>query len=430
MHNIKQIFAYEILDSRGNPTIECKVTLESGAFAKASVPSGASTGSHEAFELRDKDTDRYFGKGVSNAVGNINNPIANKLIGMDATAQLELDRAMLELDNTSNLANLGANSILAVSEAAARAASVSLNIPLYEYLGGAQASYMLPVPFMNILNGGAHANNNVDIQEFMIVPVNFSSFKKALQAGSEVYKSLAIILQEQRLNINVGDEGGYAPDLASTECALDYITEAIVKAGYRPGKDICIALDAAANEFYNNNTYTANNRRYSSAEWVEYLVELSANYPIMSIEDGLAEDDFQGWQLLTSELGDKVQLVGDDLFVTQVKRLSMGITDNMANSILIKPNQVGSITGTLESINLAKEASYSFMISHRSGDTEDSFIADLAVASNSGQIKTGAPSRGERVAKYNRLLEIELELGSKAKYAASHVFAKCPQFKG
>ena len=430
MHNIKQIFAYEILDSRGNPTIECKVTLESGASAKASVPSGASTGSHEAFELRDKDTGRYFGKGVSNAVSNINNPIANKLIGMDATAQLELDRAMLELDNTSNLANLGANSILAVSEAAARAASVSLNMPLYEYLGGSQDSYMLPVPFMNILNGGAHASNNVDIQEFMIVPVNFSSFKKALQAGSEVYKSLAIILQEQKLNTNVGDEGGYAPDLASTESAFDYITAAIVKAGYCPGKDICIALDAAANEFYNNNTYTANNRNYSSAEWVQYLVELSAKYPIMSIEDGLAEDDFQGWQLLTAELGDKVQLVGDDLFVTQVKRLGMGITDNMANSILIKPNQVGSVTGTLESINLAKEADYSFMISHRSGDTEDSFIADLAVASNSGQIKTGAPSRGERVAKYNRLLEIELELGSKAKYAARHVFSKCPQFKG
>jgi enolase len=430
MHDIKQVLAYEILDSRGNPTIECKVSLESGAYAKASVPSGASTGTHEAYELRDNDAARYLGNGVINAVHNINSVISNEVVGIDATNQLKLDSAMLQLDNTDNLESLGANSILAVSLAAARASAVSLNVPLYEYLDSGQSSYMMPVPFMNILNGGHHADNNIDIQEFMVVPVNFSSFKRALQAGAEIYQALGAILKEHKLNTNVGDEGGYAPNLSSTNEALDYVVQAIVRAGYKPGVDVYIALDVAASEFYNNNAYnlSVNNASYSSKEWVNYLVDLSKQYPIISIEDGLAEDDFAGWQLLTDELGDKLQLIGDDLFVTQIDRLKSGVKYNMANSILIKPNQVGSITGMLETITLAKKSNYSFMISHRSGDTGDAFIADLAVASNAGQIKTGAPCRGERVAKYNRLLEIEQMLGNKAKYAAKHILVKYPQF--
>ena len=430
MHNIRKVLAYEILDSRGNPTIECKVSLSGGACAKASVPSGASTGTHEAFELRDNDSSRYLGKGVLNAIRNINNIIAGGVVGIDATDQLKLDQAMLQLDNTSNLENLGANSILAVSSAAARAAADSLHVPLYEYLSSSKNSYSMPVPFMNILNGGSHADNNIDIQEFMIVPVRFPNVKRAIQAGAEIYQALGAILKEHKLNTNVGDEGGYAPNLSSTSEALDYVMQAIVRAGYKPGTDVYIALDVAASEFYSNNTYNVgiNNSSYSAEQWVGCLVELSEKYPIISIEDALAEDDFVGWKLLTEKLGSKLQLIGDDLFVTQIARLKSGVKNNMANSILIKPNQVGSITGMLETIALAKKSNYSFMISHRSGDTDDAFIADLAVASDACQIKTGAPCRGERVAKYNRLLEIEQELGVKAKYAASHILAKYPEF--
>ena len=430
MHNIRKVLAYEILDSRGNPTIECKVSLSGGACAKASVPSGASTGTHEAFELRDNDSSRYLGKGVLNAIRNINNIIAGGVVGIDATDQLKLDQAMLQLDNTSNLENLGANSILAVSSAAARAAADSLHVPLYEYLSSSKSSYSMPVPFMNILNGGSHADNNIDIQEFMIVPVRFPNFKRAIQAGAEIYQALGAILKEHKLNTNIGDEGGYAPNLSSTSEALDYVMQAIVRAGYKPGTDVYIALDVAASEFYSKNTYNIgiNNSSYSAEQWVGCLVELSAKYPIISIEDALAEDDFVGWKLLTEKLGSKLQLIGDDLFVTQIARLKSGVKNNMANSILIKPNQVGSITGMLETIALAKKSNYSFMISHRSGDTDDAFIADLAVASDACQIKTGAPCRGERVAKYNRLLEIEQELGVKAKYAASHILAKYPEF--
>lgn len=389
------------------------------------MPSGASTGTYEAFELRDNDSSRYFGKGVTKAISNIEAAIAEQVVGLDAREQLEIDNLMLEADGTQNLKNLGANSILAVSTAAARSAASAIGAPLYKYLG--EDNYMLPVPFMNILNGGAHANNNVDIQEFMIVPVNFSSFGDALRAGSEIYKALGMILKEHNLNTNVGDEGGYAPDVSGTGSALDYIMSAIARAGYRPGIDVYIALDVAANELYQGGLYTANSQEYASDKWVEYLEKLSGAYPIISIEDALAEDDFEGWQLLTARLGDKLQLIGDDLFVTQVSRLKSGIELNMANSILIKPNQVGSISGMLDTIALAKEAGYSFMLSHRSGDTDDTLIADLAVALKSGQIKTGAPCRGERVAKYNRLLEIERELGSKAKYAARYVLTKCPQ---
>ncbi len=430
MHNIRKVLAYEILDSRGNPTIECKVSLSGGACAKASVPSGASTGTHEAFELRDNDSSRYLGKGVLNAIRNINNIIAGGVVGIDATDQLKLDQAMLQLDNTSNLENLGANSILAVSSAAARAAADSLHVPLYEYLSSSKNSYSMPVPFMNILNGGSHADNNIDIQEFMIVPVRFPNVKRAIQAGAEIYQALGAILKEHKLNTNVGDEGGYAPNLSSTSEALDYVMQAIVRAGYKPGTDVYIALDVAASEFYSNNTYNVgiNNSSYSAEQWVGCLVELSEKYPIISIEDALAEDDFVGWKLLTEKLGSKLQLIGDDLFVTQIARLKSGVKNNMANSILIKPNQVGSITGMLETIALAKKSNYSLMISHRSGDTDDAFIADLAVASDACQIKTGAPCRGERVAKYNRLLEIEQELGVKAKYAASHILAKYPEF--
>lgn len=417
---IKNIFAYEILDSRGNPTIACDCELDTGDRSNSAVPSGASTGSLEACELRDKYSKRYRGKGVLKAIKNINDIIAPKLVGLDPSCQEEIDDIMLTLDGSSNLDNLGANAILAVSLAVAQAAAKAEKKEFFHYIGDSSL-YSLPVPFMNILNGGEHADNNIDIQEFMIVPVGFGTFSEALRAGTEIYHSLAKLLHDNKLSTCVGDEGGFAPNLAAVTEVFDYMTQAIQNAGYKAGKDIFFAIDAAASEFYKDGSYVLSGlgKSYTCQEWVDFLEELVNRYPIISIEDGMAENDELGWSLLTKRLGRRVQLVGDDLFVTQAKVLLAGIEKELANAILIKPNQVGSLTGTLLTIGLAKQQGYNFMISHRSGETSDTTIADLAVATGAGQIKTGAPCRGERLAKYNRLLEIEKKLGSNAIYTGS-----------
>jgi enolase len=424
MPTIIDISAREILDSRGNPTVEVDVTLESGAAGRAAVPSGASTGEHEALELRDGDAKRYLGKGVLQAVQNIEEQIAPALNGMEATDQIGIDRLMLELDGSDNKGKLGANAILGVSMAVARAAANELNMPLYRYLGGPMAR-LLPTPLMNILNGGAHATNTVDFQEFMVVPVGAESFSDALRMGAEVFHSLKKVLVKRKLATGVGDEGGFAPDLKNDEEAITVILEAIEQAGYAPGKEIALALDCAASELHKNGTYTFKKSGAGSRD-AQGMIDLYAGwldkYPIVSIEDGLAEDDWDGWAQLTSALGDRVQLVGDDLFVTNTEFLARGIENDVANSILVKVNQIGTLTETLEAIELARAAGYSAIISHRSGETEDTFIADLAVATNSGQIKTGSASRSDRIAKYNQLLRIEEQLGEVAEFAAGGPF--------
>jgi enolase len=425
MITIQAIKAQEILDSRGNPTVEAQVILSSGETARASVPSGASTGSREAIELRDNDPKRYLGKGVLHAVSFIQNNLAKALKGMDVTHQTEIDHAMISLDGTSNKEKFGANALLAVSLAVAKAAAASSKEPLYQYLGK-HSNYILPVPMMNIINGGAHADNNLDFQEFMILPIGLPTFSDALRAGTEVFHCLKQLLKAKHYQTNVGDEGGFAPDLPNQEAAFDLILEAITRAGYRPQQDICLGLDIASNELFRDGKYhlESEKRVLSAAEFIDYLAGFVDQYPIISIEDGMAEDDWSGWSALTKRLGDRVQLVGDDLFVTNTTLLRKGITEQVANAILIKPNQIGTLTETLDAIQMAKQANYNTVISHRSGETEDTFIADLAVATNAGQIKTGSLCRTDRVAKYNQLLRIEAELGSKGKYASRSVFAK------
>ena len=420
---ISDVYAREVLDSRGNPTVEVEVHLETGVMGRAMVPSGASTGAHEAVELRDGDKNRYLGKGVLKAVENVNNIIAPELIGMNVLDQVGIDNLLIELDGTENKGKFGANAILGVSMAAARAAAIELEIPLYVYLGGFNAK-TLPVPMMNILNGGAHADNNVDIQEFMVMPVGAESFAHALRMGAEIFHSLKAVLKEKGLNTAVGDEGGFAPNLSSSEEALQTIMAAIEQAGYKPGEDVKLALDVASTEFYKDGKYELAGEGVSktSEEMVSYLEMLVNKYPIISIEDGLAEDDWDGWKQLTERIGDRVQLVGDDLFVTNTRRLSQGIEQATANSILVKVNQIGTLTETFDAIEMAKRAGYTAVISHRSGETEDSIIADIAVATNAGQIKTGAPSRTDRVAKYNQLLRIEDELDTVGKYAGLSAF--------
>lgn len=417
MSVIIDVYAREVLDSRGNPTVEVEVILEDGTMGRAMVPSGASTGAHEAVELRDEDKSRYNGKGVLKAVDNVNNIIAPEVIGMDATRQAEIDQLMIDLDGTPNKGKLGANGILGVSLAVARAAANYMDLPLYQYIGGVNARD-LPVPMMNILNGGKHADNNVDIQEFMIVPVGANSVTQAVQMGVEVYHSLKKVLSQKGLATAVGDEGGFAPNLPSNEAALDVIMEAITAAGYQPGQDIFLALDVAATELYNDGQYhlESTNQKLSSSQMVDFYAKLADKYPLLSLEDGLAEDDWEGWKLLTEKLGGKIQLVGDDLFVTNTSRLSRGIETGVCNSVLIKVNQIGTLTETLDTIEMAKRAGYTCVISHRSGETEDSTIADIAVATNAGQIKTGAPARTDRVAKYNQLMRIEEELEDMARY--------------
>jgi enolase len=420
MSAIVDIHARQILDSRGNPTVEVDVITEDGALGRAAVPSGASTGAHEAVELRDGDKKVYMGKGVLKAVENVNDIIADKLIGYDVFEQNLIDHKMLKLDGTDNKAELGANAILAVSLAAAKAAAIECNMPLYRYVGGVNAN-TLPIPLMNILNGGSHADNSIDFQEFMIVPVNADSFSEALQMGTEVFHHLKNVLKKKGYSTNVGDEGGFAPNIKSNEEAIETVLKAIEEAGYKPGKDIYIAMDAATTEFYDEKTgiYSfkkSDNRQMTSSEMVSYWKEWTGKYPIISIEDGLAEDDWKGWAELTKTIGDKVQLVGDDLFVTNTKRLAKGIDKGVANSILVKVNQIGSLTETIDAVNLATRNSYTNIMSHRSGETEDVTIADLAVALNSGQIKTGSASRTDRIAKYNQLLRIEEELGKNAYY--------------
>lgn len=422
MSAIIDVYAREVLDSRGNPTLEVEVISEDGGFGRAIVPSGASTGAHEAVELRDND-ERYMGKGVEQAVRNVNEIIAKELIGFDVLNQITIDKYLIELDGTDSKSKLGANATLGVSIAAAKAAADELGLPLYEYLGGAGAR-TLPVPMMNILNGGKHADNNVDIQEFMIMPVGGVDFKESLRMCAEVYHNLKKVLKSEGLNTAVGDEGGFAPDLKSNEDAISYIIKAVEKAGYKPGKDIYIAIDAAASEFYENGKYNlkGENKILTSKEMVEYYKYLVDKYPIISLEDGLFEDDWEGWQELTKELGKKIQIVGDDLFVTNIKRLKEGVEKKVGNSILIKLNQIGTITETLETIEYAKKHGYTCVISHRSGETEDVTIADLAVAINAGQIKTGAPARTDRVAKYNQLLRIEDALGEEGVYEGIDTF--------
>ena len=417
MSHIVEVKGREILDSRGNPTIEVDVKLDSDAFGRAQVPSGASTGAFEALEMRDND-ERYDGKGVQNAVSNINEIIGPKLLGTDASAQREIDAEILSLDGTENKERLGANALLGVSLAMSKAAADDKNMPLYQYLGGVEAN-ILPVPLMNIINGGEHADNNVDLQEFMIAPAGASSFKEALRAGAEIYHALKKVLHGLGLNTAVGDEGGFAPDLKSNSQAVEVIIEAISEAGYEAGKDVFIALDPASTEYYEDGKYVlkSENRSLSSEEMVDFYADWTEKYPIFSIEDGMAEEDWDGWKMLTERIGDKVQIVGDDLFVTNVKRLEKGINNSVANAILIKVNQIGTLTETLDTIEMAKKAGYSNVISHRSGETEDTTISDLAVAVSAGQIKTGAPCRTDRVAKYNQLLRIEEELGEIAKYA-------------
>ncbi len=424
MTEIIDIHAREILDSRGNPTIEVDVYLESGAMGRAAVPSGASTGTREAVELRDGDKKRFNGKGVLKAVQNVNTIIADKIVGMDAAEQVEIDNALLEIDGTDNKGKLGANAILGVSLAVAKAAADYFDLPLYRYIGGTNAK-VLPVPLLNILNGGKHADNNVDFQEYMIVPAGASSFREAMRMAAEVYHSLKSYLKSKGLSTSVGDEGGFAPDMNSNGEPIEIILEGIKKAGYEPGKDIFIALDPASSEFYKDGKYIlgAENKELSSEEMVEYYKKLVEKYPaIISIEDGMAEQDWNGWKIMTDVLGDKIQLVGDDIFVTNKKILAEGIEKGVANSILIKVNQIGSLTETLDTIELAKTNAYTCVVSHRSGETEDSTIADLVVATNIGMIKTGAPARSERLAKYNQLLRIEEELGDNAIYAGLKAF--------
>ncbi|MGF7056670.1 phosphopyruvate hydratase [Brassicibacter mesophilus] len=425
MTMITDIYAREILDSRGNPTIEVEVWTESDAYGRAAVPSGASTGAFEAVELRDDDKNRYLGKGVMKAVDNVNEIIAPEIIGMDALDQVGIDMRMIELDGTENKGKLGANAILGVSMAVAKAAADALGLPLYQYLGGVN-SKTLPVPMMNILNGGKHADNNVDIQEFMVMPVGASNFREALRMGAEIFHNLKKVLKDKGLNTAVGDEGGFAPNLKSNEEALATIVEAIEKAGYKPGEDVYLALDVAATELYDKNTkiykLAGEGKELTSIQLIEFYTSLVDKYPIISIEDGLDEEDWEGWKLITERLGARVQLVGDDLFVTNTNRLESGIKKGVANSILIKLNQIGTITETLDAIEMAKRAGYTAVISHRSGETEDSTIADLVVAVNSGQIKTGAPSRSDRVAKYNQLLRIEDMLGEVSQYRGKEVF--------
>ncbi len=418
MFEIEQVHAREVLDSRGNPTVEVEVALTGGGFGRAIVPSGASTGTHEALELRDGDG-RYAGKGARRAVENVRSQIGPQIIGLAATDQGELDRLLLELDGTKNKQNLGANAILGVSMATALAAADGLGLPLYRYLGGLNAN-LLPTPMMNVVNGGAHADNNLDIQEFMIVPLSFPTFAEALRAGAETFQALKKVLKGRGLNTAVGDEGGFAPSLASNEDALKSIEDAIVKAGYTPGKDIYLALDCAASEFAKDGAYRleAENRTLSSEDLVGYYLELASRHPILSIEDGFAEDDWEGWAAMTKALGARLQIVGDDLFVTNLERLERGIAASSANSILVKLNQIGSLTETLDAIHRAHRAGWSAVVSHRSGETEDTTIADLAVATATGQIKTGSLCRSERIAKYNRLLRIEEELGAAARYGS------------
>ena len=415
MPEIVQVSAREILDSRGNPTVEAEVHTVSG-FGRAAVPSGASTGEHEAIELRDGDKKRYLGKGVKQAVENVIDKLGPAIVGMSALEQPSIDQKLIEADGTPNKGKLGANSILAVSMAVARAAADTVGIPLWRYLGGVQAR-VLPTPLMNIINGGAHADNGLEIQEFMIVPLGFTSFSKALRCGTEVFHNLKAILKKEGLTTAVGDEGGFAPRLGTNEDALKRILQAIDAAGYKAGEDVALALDCAASEFYKDGKYTFDKKQYTAAELADIYAKLCETYPIVSIEDGFAEDDWDGWKLITDKLGKKVQLVGDDLFVTNKERLARGIKEKIANSILIKLNQIGSVTETLDTIRLASGAAYTSVISHRSGETEDAFIADLAVATNAGQIKTGSLSRSDRIAKYNQLLRIGYELGDGQVYS-------------
>lgn len=426
MSEIIDILGREILDSRGTPTVEVDVVLDDGSFGRAAVPSGASTGVHEAVELRDGDKSRFNGKGVLKAVNAVNTDLYDAIIGMDASEQIEIDRAMIEVDGTENKGKLGANAILGLSLAVAKAGAESAGLPLYRYIGGTLA-HVLPVPMMNILNGGKHADNPIDIQEFMIMPVGASSCSEAIRMGAEIFQALKSNLKKAGMNTNVGDEGGFAPNIGSAKEALTFIVKAIETAGYKPGDDVVLALDAASSEFYN-----ADDKKYhlegegkvlTSAELVQYYADLAAEFPIMSLEDGMAEDDWEGWDLLTKKLGSKIQLVGDDLFVTNTKRLKMGIERKVANSILIKVNQIGSLTETLEAVDMAHRAGYTAVLSHRSGETEDSTIADIAVATGCGQIKTGSLSRSDRLAKYNQLIRIEEELGDTAVYAGRSIFA-------
>ena len=424
MSEIIEVLGRQILDSRGNPTLEVDVTLESGAMGRAAVPSGASTGSREAVELRDKNPRFYMGKGVSKAVKNVNTKIAAEIIGIEVTEQVLIDRLMIGMDGTDNKSNLGANAILGVSLAVAQAAANDLDLPLFQYIGGTNAKE-LPVPMMNVLNGGMHADNNVDIQEFMIVPVGAKSFSTALRMGVEVFHHLKAVLKKGGFNTAVGDEGGFAPDLQSNEQAIEILIKAVKSAGYKVGKDILIALDVAASELFSNKKYTLSaegNNKWTSDEMVDFLVRLAGKYPIVSIEDGLAENDWQGWKKLTDKIGDSVQIVGDDLFVTNTKILAKGIQQGVGNSILIKVNQIGTLTETLDAVEMAKRAGYTSVISHRSGETEDTSIADISVAVNAGQIKTGSLSRTDRTAKYNQLLRIEEILGDTAIYRGKDVF--------
>lgn len=418
---IADVLAFEVMDSRGNPTVQAEVVLRDGSVGVACAPSGASTGSREALELRDGDKSRYLGKGVLNAVNNVRNTIKPLLVGKDAAAQREIDQIMIDADGTENKENFGANAILAVSLAAAKAAAISKQVPLYQHIAqinGSEGHYSLPVPMMNIINGGEHADNNVDIQEFMIQPVGAKTFSEALRCGAEVFHALKDVLKSRGLNTAVGDEGGFAPNLPSNEAALEAIAEAVAKAGYKLGDDVTLALDCASSEFYKEGKYdlSGEGKVYDAEGFADYLAELSTKYPIISIEDGMDESDWAGWKVLTDKIGDKVQLVGDDLFVTNTKILKRGIDEKIGNSILIKFNQIGSLSETLDAIKMAQEAGFTAVISHRSGETEDATIADLAVATAAGQIKTGSLCRSDRVAKYNRLLRIEAELGDKAVY--------------
>ncbi|MCR2803952.1 phosphopyruvate hydratase [Paenibacillus soyae] len=430
MSIIVDVYAREVLDSRGNPTVEVEVALESGGKGRAIVPSGASTGAYEAVELRDGDKSRYLGKGVTKAVDNVNSIIAPEIIGLDALDQVAIDRKMIALDGTPNKAKLGANAILAVSMAVARAAADALDVPLYTYLGGFNAK-TLPVPMMNIINGGEHADNNIDVQEFMVLPVGASDFKEALRIGAEIFHNLKAVLHDKGLNTAVGDEGGFAPNLGSNEEAITTIISAIERAGYKPGVDVFLGMDVASTEFFKDGKYVlaGEGKSFTPAEFVDLLASWVEKYPIVSIEDGCSEDDWDGWKLLTEKLGNKVQLVGDDLFVTNTERLSSGIEQGVGNSILVKVNQIGTLTETFDAIEMAKRAGYTAVISHRSGESEDSTIADIAVATNAGQIKTGAPSRTDRVAKYNQLLRIEDQLGSTAQYGGKAAFYNLKNFK-
>jgi enolase len=423
MSSIVDVVAREILDSRGNPAVEADVLLESGVMGRAAVPSGASTGSREAIELRDGDKRRYGGKGVLKAVENVNTEISEAIVGLDATEQAFIDKTLIDLDGTDNKSRLGANGILAVSMATAKAAADESGLPLYRYLGGAAAMRM-PVPLMNLINGGAHANNSLDMQEMMIVPVGQQTFREALRCGAEVFHSLKQILDAKGMSTAVGDEGGFAPDLPSHAAALDLLMEAIGKAGYSAGQDVMLALDCAASEFYREGAYTLENRQLNASQLIDYLENLASRYPIVSIEDGMAEGDWEGWKALTTRLGGRLQLVGDDLFVTNTRILDEGIRQGAANAILVKVNQIGTLTETFEAIELAKRAAYGVVISHRSGETEDTTIADLAVGSNALQIKTGSLSRSDRVAKYNQLLRIEEDLGDSVAYPGRGAFAR------